>query len=299
MPVTPDMSHTHQENIQVTEGKHVALAALTSLFFLWGFMTALNDILIPYLKSMFEISFTQAMLVQFCFLGAYFVVSLPAGYLVSGMGYLQGIVAGLLVAALGSGLFYPSASLASYWLFLLAFFILASGITILQVAANPCVSALGKPEAASSRLTLIQAFNSLGTFGGAMTGRFIGAWVMRRIEAGKVLAIHVTVATLLVTLAMTTEGHLAIWSLVAVDLCNSIMFPTIFSLGIRELGRGTSHGSGLLCLAIVGGVIVPLLQGLIADSSGIQAGFILPSMCYLFIIYFGVRGRHLRPVQGE
>ncbi|MCL1037007.1 sugar MFS transporter [Shewanella submarina] len=413
MPATPNMSHTEPQAVQGNERNSFALVALTSLFFMWGFITSMNDILIPYLKSMFELSFTQAMLVQFCFFGAYFVVSLPAGYLVSRIGYQKGIVTGLLVAALGSGLFYPSASLASYWLFLLAFFILASGITILQVAANPYVSVIGKPETASSRLTLTQAFNSLGTtvapliggwlifsdamhsasapqpggeevqlpylalmgllillalvffnltlprikyevsggkitdvlrfphlklgavgifayvgaevgigsflvsfmmeshigglteaeaskyvswyFGGAMTGRFIGAWVMSRIEAGKVLATHAIMAAILVTVAMMTDGNLAAWSLVAVGLFNSIMFPTIFSLSIKDLGASTSHGSGILCLAIVGGAIVPLLQGLIADSSGIQAGFILPIVCYIFIIYFGIKGCHLRP----
>ncbi|MCL2913500.1 sugar MFS transporter [Shewanella corallii] len=413
MPATPNMSHTEPQAVQGNERNSFALVALTSLFFMWGFITSMNDILIPYLKSMFELSFTQAMLVQFCFFGAYFVVSLPAGYLVSRIGYQKGIVTGLLVAALGSGLFYPSASLASYWLFLLAFFILASGITILQVAANPYVSVIGKPETASSRLTLTQAFNSLGTtvapliggwlifsdamhsasaplpggeevqlpylalmgllillalvffnltlpkikyevsggkitdvlrfphlklgavgifayvgaevgigsflvsfmmeshigglteaeaskyvswyFGGAMTGRFIGAWVMSRIEAGKVLATHAILAAILVTVAMMTDGNLAAWSLVAVGLFNSIMFPTIFSLSIKDLGASTSHGSGILCLAIVGGAIVPLLQGLIADSSGIQAGFILPIVCYIFIIYFGIKGCHLRP----
>lgn len=417
MPATPEMSQQDQSSSYSGGHSSFALTALTSLFFMWGFITAMNDILIPYLKSMFELSYTKAMLVQFCFFGAYFVVSLPAGHLVSRVGYQKGIVTGLLVAALGSGLFYPSASLASYWLFLLAFFILAAGITILQVAANPYVSVLGRPETASSRLTLTQAFNSLGTtvapivggwlifsdavhsagmeqpgggevqlpylvltsmlialallfmrlnlpaiqhdvgdvvkarawrfphlilgsvgifayvgaevgigsflvsfmmeshiaglteadaakyiawyFGGAMTGRFIGAWVMRHIEAGKVLATHAVCAALLVTLAIFSEGYLAAWAIVAVGLCNSIMFPTIFSLSIKDLGVATGHGSGILCLAIVGGAIIPLLQGVIADSSGIQAGFLLPAVCYLYIVFFGLKGCHVRPQSGS
>ncbi|MBO6199228.1 MAG: glucose/galactose MFS transporter, partial [Psychrobacter sp.] len=136
-----------------------ALVALTSLFFMWGFITCLNDILIPYLKNMFELNYAQAMLVQFCFFGAYFIVSIPAGALVGKIGYQKGIVTGLGIACLGCLLFYPSASFASYWMFLGAFFVLASGITILQVAANPYVSVLGPAKTASSRLTLTQAFN--------------------------------------------------------------------------------------------------------------------------------------------
>ncbi|WP_256260839.1 sugar MFS transporter [Shewanella sp. NIFS-20-20] len=393
------------------------LVALSSLFFMWGFITAMNDILIPYLKDMFELSYTKAMLVQFCFFSAYFVVSLPAGALVARLGYQKGIVIGLLVASLGCGLFYPSASIESYWLFLLAFFILASGITVLQVAANPYVSILGPAATSSARLTLTQAFNSLGTtvapliggwlifseaidnhaaqavsgtevqlpylglmlllaalallfyklhlpaivdvvpgkkpvekawhypqlklgavgifayvgaevgigsflisfmmephianlnqaqassyiawyFGGAMVGRFIGAWVMKYIPASNVLGCHGIAAAVLVAIAMTTDGYVAVWALVAVGLCNSIMFPTIFSLGIRDLGASTSHGSGVLCLAIVGGAIVPLLQGVLADYLGLQAGFILPLCCYVYIVFFGFKGSQFRPKSG-
>ena len=140
-----------------------ALISLTSLFFIWGFITSLNDILIPYLKAMFELNFAQAMLIQFCFFGAYFIVSVPAGSLVKKVGYQKGIVSGLFLACLGCLMFYPAASLKIYPIFLAALFVLASGITILQVAANPFVSVLGKPKTASSRLTMTQAFNSLGT----------------------------------------------------------------------------------------------------------------------------------------
>ncbi|MDD1627076.1 MAG: sugar MFS transporter [Methylococcaceae bacterium] len=140
-----------------------SLTILTSLFFIWGFITCLNDILIPHLKSVFTLSYTQAMLVQFCFFTAYFVVSVPSGYLVEKINYKGGIIAGLSIAGIGCLLFYPAASQHSYPLFLTAFFVLASGITLLQVAANPYVTILGKPETASSRLTMTQAFNSLGT----------------------------------------------------------------------------------------------------------------------------------------
>lgn len=390
------------------------LAGLTALFFMWGFITCLNDILIPHLKSLFSLSYTQAMLIQFCFFGAYFVVSIPAGKLVNKLGYQRGIVVGLLLAALGCGMFLPAASLHSYALFLAGLFTMAAGITILQVSANPYVAALGRPETASSRLTLTQAFNSLGTtvapffgamlilaaaepalegmsqaaikaqeaeavkfpyfllasafvvlaiifynlrlpvvhedadnseklkysdyphlvlgavgifmyvgaevaigsflvnfmglehiagmdeataapyiayyWGGAMVGRFIGAVVMQKIAAGKVLAFNAIMVILLVAVAILTEGSLAMWALLAVGLFNSIMFPTIFSLGIAGLGNATSQGSGLMCLAIVGGAIVPLFMGMIADASSIQTALILPALCYLFIVHYGIKG---------
>ncbi|MCL1115718.1 sugar MFS transporter [Shewanella aestuarii] len=390
---------------------------------MWGFLTCLNDILIPYLKNMFELNYTQAMLVQFCFFGAYFIVSIPAGNLVGKIGYQKGIITGLVIACIGCLLFYPSASFTSYNMFLFAFFVLASGITILQVSANPYVSALGPAATASSRLTMTQAFNSLGTtvapffgswlilstiehpdsvteldqaisslsvveqastvqvpylilaaalfmlailflflklpllgkkdtstdhqpisgsawrfphltlgavgifvyvgaevgigsflinfltqdeiggltesqaanyiayyFGGAMVGRFIGAAVMQKVKAGKVLAFNAVCACLLVATAMFSAGTTAMWALLLVGLCNSIMFPTIFSLALQDLKQHTSQGSGILCLAIVGGAVVPLLQGMLADSLGIQLAFVLPLICYGFICYYGLIG---------
>jgi FHS family L-fucose permease-like MFS transporter len=392
-----------------------ALTSLTFLFFIWGFITCLNDILIPHLKNVFDLNYTQAMLIQFCFFGAYFLVSIPAGYLVKKAGYQRGIVIGLIIAAGGCLLFYPAASVQQYSLFLVALFVLASGITILQVAANPYVTALGKASTASSRLTLTQAFNSLGTtiapwfggllilaaataevgtaefkaqeaaavqvpylmlatallvlaaifallklpkvaehhqseiadadagsawqyshlvlgalgifvyvggevaigsflvnflgephiaglpeataagyisyyWGGAMVGRFIGAVVMQKIAAGKVLAFNAVAAALLVIVAMTMSGAVAMWAILAVGLFNSIMFPTIFSLAVTGLGKYTSQGSGVLCLAIVGGAIVPLLQGMLADSIGLQLSFILPVFCYAYICFYGLKG---------
>ena len=160
-----------------------ALTSLTSLFFMWGFITCLNDILIPHLKAVFDLTYTQAMLIQFCFFGAYFLVSLPAGKLVKSLGYQKGIVVGLVIAAIGCLCFYPAASMQSYPVFLMALFVLASGITLLQVSANPHVSNLGKPETASSRLTLTQALNSLGT----TVAPFFGAYLLLE-QAGHEIA---------------------------------------------------------------------------------------------------------------
>ena len=388
-----------------------ALYALTSLFFMWGFITCLNDILIPYLKGAFDLNYTQAMLIQFCFFGAYFIVSLPAGRLVSSIGYQKGIVLGLTIAALGCLLFYPAATAGIYALFLAALFILASGITILQVSANPYVSALGDPKTASSRLTMTQAFNSFGTtiapffgasllfsggvaptegdatavqlpyvmlalalvilaavfaylklpniqndndgeagnysavlkyphlvfgaigifvyvgaevaigsflvnffslpeiagigehqaanliafyWGGAMVGRFVGAYVMQFIAAGKVLVFNSVMSVILIILAVTTTGHFAMWSILLVGLCNSIMFPTIFSLAVTGLGKHTAQGSGVLCLAIVGGALLPLLQGVLADNIGVQLSFLLPALCYLYIAFYGLSGHKIK-----
>lgn len=390
------------------EGHGFALSALTTLFFMWGFITCLNDILIPHLKAVFDLNYMQSMLVQFCFFGAYFLVSLPAGNLVKKLGYQKGIVAGLIVAAIGCLLFYPAASSHSYPVFLGALFVLASGITILQVSANPYVTLLGPTETASSRLTLTQAFNSFGTtiapyfgallilgeathevaasaesvqipylgltaallilaaifaylklphiasaetkedevvdgsaweyrhlvlgaigifvyvgaevsigsflvnffgeshiagleeleaakyltyyWGGAMVGRFIGAAAMQKVQAGKALAFNAAVACLLLVLTVVSSGQLAMWSILLVGLCNSIMFPTIFSLALNGLGKHTSQGSGILCLAIVGGAIVPVAQGALADAIGVQLSFVLPIICYGFIAYYGLKG---------
>jgi len=378
---------------------------------MWGFITCLNDILIPHLKGIFDLSYSQAMLVQFCFFGAYFIVSMPAGKIVKKLGYQKGIVLGLIIAAAGCFSFYPAAAMHSYPVFLMALFILASGITVLQVSANPYVSILGDPKTASSRLTMTQAFNSLGTtiapffgaylildqvvesmsvtqqaesvqlpyvllaglllilaaifsyiklpivehneestdakqlngsawqyrhlilgaigifvyvgaevsigsflvsffndpniagleesqaakyiayyWGGAMVGRFIGAAVMQKLAAGKVLAFNAFIAVIFIAITMLASGQVAMWSILLVGLCNSIMFPTIFSLAINGLGKHTSQGSGILCLAIVGGAILPLIQGVLADSIGVQNSFFLPIICYVFIAYYGLSG---------
>jgi FHS family L-fucose permease-like MFS transporter len=397
------------------------LIIVTILFFMWGLLTSLNDVLIPHLKSVYTLTYVQAMLVQFCFFGAYFVVSLPAGMLIKRIGYQRGAVTGLVIAAAGCALFYPAA-VSGYAVFLLAFFVLASGITILQVAANPYVTVLGDAKTASSRLTLTQAFNSLGTtiapalggflilsggvltavqfdqlpaaeqlihrakeaasvqgpylalaaalltlalffafarlpkithveeindsastdsvwshrhlvlgavgiflyvggevsigsflinflgesniagltpvaaagyvsfyWGGAMVGRFIGFAVMRFVSPGKALAFNAAISIILILTAIFSHGPVAMWAIIAVGLCNSIMFPTIFSMALNQLGKFTGQGSGVLCMAIVGGAIVPFAQGFLADMIGLQLSFFVPAACYTFILYFGLK----------
>jgi FHS family L-fucose permease-like MFS transporter len=393
-----------------------ALSAVTVLFFLWGFITCLNDILIPYLKAIFQLSFAQANLINLCFFGAYFLMSIPAGKLVSRVGYKRGMLLGFGVAAVGAFLFYPAAAQRAYGLFLSALFVLASGITLLQVAANPYVAILGPPASASARLTLTQAFNSLGTtlapllgsalilshlpkldtttaaasidvsavqlpylvigtalllislllsrinlpviehvadddeatgehhrsawqyrhlllgvvgifayvgaevaigshivsylalptvvgfdtttagnqvafyWGAAMVGRFAGAYLLNKMSPAKLLAINAVGAMVLVLISINTTGAVAMWSLLAVGLMNSLMYPTIFTLAVAGLGRHTEEGSGLLCTAIVGGALVPLLFGAIADYGGLRLALLLPVLCYAYIMWYGLRG---------
>ena len=399
------------------------LAIVTTLFFMWGFLTCLNDILVPHLKSIFDLGYAQVMLVQFAFFSAYFLFSVPWSKIVNTVGYQKTMVVGLLTMAIGAFLFVPAASAASYPLFLTALLILAAGITGLQVAANPYVVVLGKPQTASSRLDLTQAFNSLGTtiapkigglliltatplalehlrqlapqalhayrvqtaasvkvpytvitvalvllavligtfklpkietaayrpgekvndsiwkhpnlflgalgifayvgaevsigsflvnyfglpeiagisaktaagfvsfyWGGSMIGRFLGAPLLRRIKAGYLLGLCAVAAATLVTVSMLVGGHTAMWSILAVGLFNSIMFPTIFSLGVAELGPVTGNGSGILNMAIVGGAILPVVQGAIADHVGLHHAFFLPVICYLYILFYGLSG---------
>ena len=399
------------------------LAIVTTLFFMWGFLTCLNDILIPHLKSIFELSYAKAMLVQFAFFSAYFLFSVPWSKVVNTIGYKTAMVVGLLTMAVGAFLFVPAASVVSYPLFLTALLVLAAGITGLQVSANPYVDLLGKPETASSRLDLTQAFNSLGTtvapklggllilssaplaieelhklapqalhayrvqqaasvkmpytiigiallllavligvsklpkietaasrtgekandsiwkhpnliygaigifayvgaevsigsflvnyfglpevaglsakaaagfvsfyWGGAMIGRFVGAALLQRFKPGYLLALAAIVAGSLVIASMLLSGHTAMWSLLAVGLFNSIMFPTIFSLGEAELGSLSGSGSGILSMAIVGGAILPVIQGVIADYVGLHHAFVLPVLCYLYILFYALSG---------
>jgi FHS family L-fucose permease-like MFS transporter len=393
-----------------------ALSAVTTLFFLWGFITCLNDILIPYLKAIFQLSFAQANFINLCFFGAYFLMSIPAGRLVARIGYKRGMLVGFGVAALGAFLFYPAAAQRVYGLFLGALFVLASGITLLQVAANPYVALLGPARSASARLTLTQAFNSLGTtlapllgsalilshlpklttatsaaaidvtavqipylvigavlllislmlsrvnlpqielateqvadvdeslvrawhyrhlvfgvagifayvgaevaigshlvsylalpdvmglapeaagnrvsfyWGAAMVGRFAGAYLLNKISPAKLLTFNAVAAAALVLISINTTGEVAMWSLLAVGLMNSIMWPVIFPLALAGLGRHTEAGSGLLCTAVVGGAVVPLLFGLIADHSSLRLALLLPVLCYVYILWYGLRG---------
>jgi FHS family L-fucose permease-like MFS transporter len=535
----------------------MAMGVLTTIFFMWGFLTCLNDILIPHLKAVFELNYSKAILVQFIFFGTYFLMSLPAGRVVAGLGYKKGIVTGLAIAALGAACFWPAATMHSYPAFLVAFFVLATGITILQVAANPYVALLGPERTSSSRLTLAQALNSLGTtlaplvggllilaaasttlpkgihdasetkqlvtsvnqaspdqglkmlaeapadrataaivdvssatlekfpaagftqmldqltpqqlgetlailptdkllsvltaqspdrlnaipadklvpaidalassklddtqseqfqqirngfpqqskenqqsyrnrqadlvkapylglaavlillavgvwlfklpsltemtggieqtkhtllealqhphvlfgvigiffyvgaevsigsflvsylslpeighmsanqatnyvalyWGGAMVGRVIGSGLMVKVSPRKLLALFATIAGLLVLTTMLTSSSVAVWSVVVIGLFNSIMFPTIFSLGIEHLGPLTGKATSLLIMAIVGGAVIPQLQGVLADHIGLQHAFFLPLLCYAYIVFYGLSGSKVRTVQ--
>ena len=419
----PGSSTAHPASQSSPSSYAVPLAVVTSLFFMWGFLTCLNDILVPHLKSIFELNYTRVMLIQFSFFGAYFVFSIPSAKVIDWIGYQRSMVAGLLTMGVGAFLFVPAASAPSYPLFLIALIVLAAGITCLQVAANPYVTVLGKPQTASSRLNLTQAFNSLGTFlapffgglfilsaapltadqihalapdalqayrlheaatvkapyvglgialvllaaaigafklpkipqaqhqagkkvsdslwkhrnlvfgaigifvyvgaevsigsflvnyfsqpeiggfsektaasfvafywGGAMVGRFIGSGLLQKIKTGYLLAICAVCAALLVTTSMLSFGHFAMWSIILVGLFNSIMFPSIFTLGVAELGPLTGDGSGILIMAIVGGALIPLAQGAIADKIGIHHAFFLPVICYLYILFFALNG---------
>jgi FHS family L-fucose permease-like MFS transporter len=398
------------------------LATVTTLFFMWGFLTCLNDILVPHLKSIFDLTYTKVMLIQFAFFGAYFIFSIPSAKIIDAIGYQRSMVVGLLTMGVGAFLFVPAASVPSYPLFLGALIVLAAGITCLQVAANPYVTILGKPETASSRLNLTQAFNSLGTFlapffgglfilttapnmteiralapdalqafrvheaatvkmpyvglgialillaiaigsfklpkiehaqhppgqkvndsiwkhpnlifgaiaifvyvgaevsigsflvnyfsqpeiggltekvaasfvafywGGAMVGRFIGSALLQKMKTGGLLATCAVCAAGLVALSMLTTGHFAMYSIILVGFFNSIMVPRIFTLGVAELGPLTGDGSGIMIMAIVGGALIPVAQGWIADHIGIHHAFFLPVICYLYILFFALSG---------
>ena len=420
-----------------------AFIFLTTLFFLWGFITVLVDSLVPRLKDVFEMSYAKTVLVQFAFFTAFFVFSLPAGFILSKIGYKKGIVFGLLTMALGCILFYPAAEYRNFSIFLVGYFTLAGGITVLQVAANPYVALLGSEEGASSRLNLSQAFNSLGTtiapvvgalfllsdtvkssteielltetqknnyyiaeaatvqtpflfisifivilalvflfiqlpkvmqespkggylsllknklillgalgifvyvgaevaigsflvnyfvdanlagivadnevmmqiantiastfnktfsnadpksllgifvifyWGGAMIGRFIGAYLTKIIAPGKVLSIFAYLAITMIFVSINTSGLLSMWTILAVGLFNSIMFPTIFTLSLEGLGDLKAQASGLLCMAIVGGAIVPFVFGSLIDSFGFKVAFLLTIVCYGYILFYG------------
>ena len=424
-----------------------AFVAVTSLFFMWGFITVLVDALIPRLKEVFELTFLQAGLVQFAWFAAYGLLSIPGGNLIARIGYQRGILVGLATAGLGCLLFYPAAATRMYPLFLLALFVVAGGITILQVAANPYISVLGPEESASARLNLAQAFNSFGTtlapvvaasfllgdqilsseairalseadrlayyaseasavqvpfvvlalaffalagvvgaitlpkilggdsqttttygqvlqnkkllfgalgifvyvgaevalgsymvnyglsldiveevktsgllggmagiaafikgmdvsgldakgilgalltfyWGGAMLGRFAGSALMQRIRPFKLLTGVAFMALGLIGLSMLSQGVAALFLVLAVGFFNSIMFPTIFTLAIEDLGEGKPQGSGVLCTAIVGGAFIPPAMGALVDSAGFGMAFVLPMACYLYIAWYAGR----------
>jgi FHS family L-fucose permease-like MFS transporter len=394
---------------------------LASLFFIWGFITVINNTLLPHLRSVFELSYTQTTLIESVWFIAYFVASLPSAKIIARFGYKRALVIGLVTMAVGSLLMIPAARIPSYGVTLFALFVIASGITLLQVAANPYVAVMGSPETSSSRLNLVQAFNSLGTtlapvfgtylilnrtvggtaesrrvlteaerladaqsvqlpylivavvlillalaiarfrfpemraesrtsavgtsdgrslwqhrnlvlgipaifiyliaeigvanlfinfvaqpdignlslkeagdylfllWGGMMLGRFAGSYLMRSIAAETVLAWFSAFAFLAMLVTVFTEGSVPMWALISVGLFHSIMFPTIFTLGIRGLGRLTEQGSGLLIMAIAGGALV-VVQGWLADAYGLQMSFLLTALCELYVLFYALWG---------
>jgi FHS family L-fucose permease-like MFS transporter len=404
-------SNLRSSNAVPGSTNYSAMAMVTTLFFTWGFCTVLNDAVIPHLQSIFELSYLQASLIQLAFFSSYFVFALPAGKLVESVGYKFTMVIGLGLMCLGALLFVPAASAATYSFFLVAEVVLAAGVTLLQVAANPYVTILGPPETASSRLNLTQAFNTLGDtvapyvggalilgkiatlpnagklqgaallayrthqassiklpfyaiagatlirpggldvvkdsiwnhphlylgalaifiyvgaevsigsflvkyfadpnilgislengaklvtlyWGGMMVGRFIGSAAMRRIAANKILMWAGIGAAILVGGSLIGHGHFAAVTILSVGLFNSIMFPTIFTLAVAELGPLTGRGSGLLVQAIVGGAVFPTLMGYLADHYGIHHSLAMPLLCYFFVAYYGWKGYRIRP----
>lgn len=398
-----------------TKSNNFALAALTALFFAMGFITVLNDILIPHLKVIFNLNHFESALVQFCFFGAYFVTGGIFGKLLEKVGYPIGVVLGFMLTAIGCVLFYPAASMASYPIFLGAFFILASGVVLLQTAGNPFVTLLA-PGKEATALTLVQAFNSLGTtlgpifgaafilsdtvkyaskleeaqsvqipylgiagilillaivtyllrlpdarqmvekiidkknhnnkesvfeyphfvlgaaaiffyvgaevsigsfliltmekfaniqeitaakyivyyWGGAMIGRFIGSFVMTKLAPNKCLVFNSIVNICLIMMAILIGGKIAMVALLAIGLFNSIMFPTIFSLATKKLGKFTSRASGLISMAIVGGALIPPVQGLVADYFDLLISYLVPLLCYFYILFFAIKGYRVK-----
>ena len=403
-------------------GYTAALTVLTTVFFMWGFATVLNDILVPHLKAVFDLNYGQSLLIQFAFYLGYLLMAIPSAKLLERTGYKMAVVLGLVGMAGSALVFVPAARLESYGVFLVALFLLASSITLLQVAANPYVTVIGPARTASSRLNLVQAFNSMGTtlaplfggllilgrsssgtetgaavalsaqqraadvqavqlpylliaavlialavlvwrvrlpdlgqesrrankverakhslwrhrnlvfgvpaiclylvceigigstlvnfismpnigamshaaasgylslfWGGAMVGRFIGAALLRWVAPDRMLAAVSLGALVLVLLAVATGGPLAMWSLIAIGLCHSVMFPTIFTLGIRGLGPLTEEGSGLLIMAIAGGAL-SALQGVLADHVGLQLSYLLPAVCYVYVLGYALWG---------
>jgi FHS family L-fucose permease-like MFS transporter len=424
MPQPLGSAHSAGNLATGERGYGPALAVLACLFFIWGFITVINNTLLPHLRAVFDLSYTQTTLLESTWFIAYFVVSLPSAWFIARVGYQRAMVIGLLVMAGGALLMVPAARIPSYWVVLAALFIIASGITLLQVAANPYVAVVGPPETSSSRLNLVQAFNSLGTtlaplFGGylilarstsgtaaagahamtlaermadaqsvqlpylivagvlvllavtigkfplpemgaamrrgakdgpvrekrslwahrnlvfgvpaifiyliaeigvsnlfinfvsqrdignlthadasnylfllwsgMMVGRFLGSFAMRYIPAERVLAWFSIGAAIAASLVILGSGHLAMWALISVGLFHSIMFPTIFTLGIRDLGSLTEEASGLLIMAIAGGALV-IVQGMLADAFGLQLSFLLTAACELYVLFYALWG---------
>ncbi|PWG81522.1 sugar MFS transporter [Pararcticibacter amylolyticus] len=384
-----------------------ALMSLAVLYFMMGLLTCLNDTLVPFFKKGFTLSYAESSLVQFYFFLTYAVMSVPAGKIVERIGYKNGMVAGFSIAALGALLFYPASVIHQYYLFLAALFVLAVGIVLLQVAANPYITILGPAQTASSRLTLIQGIGSLGTtaapvfgahfilsrldvtgsssaavrypylgialvllviafavkslslprlksggtggreqevnvrnvlkfrnlkfgiaglffyvgaevavgtfltnyiseklhigeseangyvafyWGGMMAGRFLGSWLLKFLRPQAVLCCCTCAAMALILLSVNSGSIIAVWTMIGVGLCNSVMFAIIFSLAINGLGEYSTLGSGMLSTAIAGGAVISYLQGYLIDHYSWQLSFTLPVICYGYILFYAVNG---------
>jgi MFS transporter, FHS family, L-fucose permease len=388
----------------------VPFITVTILFGIFGFLTNLNSNLMPHLRSIFDLSYGPAMLATTAWFFAYLIFSVPSAKLIEAIGYKRTMVVSLFIMVVGALLFIPAANLISFPLFLAAIFVLATGVCALQTSANPYVSILGPEHSAPARLTLAQAFNSLGAaaapwvvghfiltdpsktsskasiahtvqgpymsiaaallvlgivvmfmhlpaitatrdfrpgdaasgrsiwtyshtvlgmvgiffyvgveislaaiaityfrveglsdigtasslaslyFIFIMAGRFLGSFLMKWVEASTLLAVLGILGVVLLLISMFSHGEVAIWTLVLCGLANSVMYPNIFALGIAELGPMTSKGSGVITMGNVGGAIVPLLFGGLADKVGIQYAFVLPIIGYLYVAYYGMSG---------
>ena len=425
--LAPDTTSSTDSNPMAVDATSIDAPGLNyfvfALFFIFGGITSLNDIILPKLKELFTLNYTQAMLIQFCFFAAYLVIGVPGAQLVKRIGYMRGAVVGLLTMMTGCLLFIPASQNAVYGLFLLALFVLASGVVVVQVVTNPLISLLGPQQTVHSRLTFAQAFNSLGTtifprvgstlilgglagvtaaqlsgveldnyrtaesqaivhtyighaialaliaavvwafrnrlkgerhepssltggfallrrprfgygalciflyvgaevaigslivnylmqagvmglaeqsagnmiayyWGGALVGRLIGSAVLRFASPGLVLASAAAGAIVLLAISTNTSGAISGYTLLAVGLMNSIMFPTIFSLACEKLGTKAADGSGIINIAIFGGAVIPLLTGALADVSGsLAVAMVLPAVCYAIIVGFGIYAR--------
>jgi len=409
------MAGTESASIRTTGSENyiVPMVLMVSLFFSIGFITALNDILVPHFKDIFHLSNVRALLVQSCFFGAYFVMSIPSGLIVSRIGYKPGIIAALCTMACGLFIFVPASIVISYPVFLFGLFVVGSGLALLQVAINPYVGALGKPETAATRISICGFFNSfatnrapkigaalifvaagataaelarsvrtpyivlgcltlllalvtafvplpnvleiepvaeagavdghawsfrhlrLGSFaifayvgaevaigsiminflgqpsmggfshvaaaayvsyywGAAMVGRLIGSFALPYIRTERALAAVSIAAAVFVSATIFGHGAVALWATVSCGLFNSVMWPCIFPLSVKGLGRFTSQGSGILVMMVVGGAVIPEIQGLLADKFGYQHSFAIVLLCYAYLVYFALRGHRIR-----
>jgi FHS family L-fucose permease-like MFS transporter len=385
----------------------LALALVVALYFGIGFITAMNDVLVPHFKDLFQLSNVRALLVQFAFFGAYFLLSVPSGRIVGRIGSKNGIVASLCVIGVGLLLFLPASIVIAYPLFLFALFLVGCGLALLQVAVNPYISVLGPTELAASRLNLAGGFNSVaGTlaprvgaififvaagastaelahsvrmpyvvlsllafglalltkvmhlpdvvpqrepddasggsawdfsnlryglfaifayvgaevaigsliinylgqpsmggmshsraagyvslyWGGAMLARFIGFVALRYVSQAKALALVAALGCIFIAAAVFGHGTVALWAIVSCGLFNSIMWPCIFPMSIEGLGKYTTQASGLLVTMIVGGAVIPEIQGFLADRYGYQKSFLIVLLCYAYVLFFAVYG---------